>query len=146
MNTRKIINLAFVVLIALLYIGAKQERSALPKDAQGWNFSSYSKMFEAKKEPVKTRNFDEIPQSTKPVDKTISLSTAQKYVTKRTLNGTELLEMDKLPAFNGTFNRGKKVIVYPKSANSEDFKGFMQVFAKTKSKYANNSKYFLFSM
>ena len=141
MNTRKILNVGFLLLIMFLYIGARNERLALPKDAKAWDFSSYSKMFESKENYPKTKSFDEIPKSTQPADRTISLSTAQKYVTQRPLNGTELLELDKLPTFNGTFNRGKKVIVYPKSANSEDFKGFVQVFAKTKAKYTNNAKY-----
>lgn len=141
MNNKTTTNIAFILLICLLFLGAlKSQKTPLNPFSGMPNVPSAESSVEEESPQVVLKDFDEVVQH-KEVDKTIDRATAMNYIQTRPINGTEMLAMTKVKKINPYLNKDKKIIVYVTKGSEREVKAFMAEFSKSRSKYSSNPNY-----
>ncbi len=146
MNNRTSTNIAFIILILLLFVAALKVQKT-PTALQnvvglGQNMPQIpgmnSNQVEKDAEPqIILRDFDTIQQP-KRVKRSIDRATAMKYIKVRPLNGTEMLALTKVKKISEHMNKNRKVIIYVNRGAEKDVQAFIKEFSKSREKYRNN--------
>ncbi len=140
MNNRITTNIAFIILICLLLVGAiKAQKTPVNIFNDLTNIPVTAG--EQKEAPgVVLKDFDEIqePQS---INKSIDRATAMKYIQIRSLNGTEMLALTKVKKINPHLNKDKKIVIYVSRGSEKEVQAFMKEFAKSRAQYSSNPNY-----
>ena len=146
MDNRKSTNIAFIILILLLFVAALKVQKT-PTALQnvvglGQNMPQIpgmnSNQVEKDAEPqIILRDFDTIQQP-KRVKRSIDRATAMKYIKVRPLNGTEMLALTKVKKISEHMNKNRKVIIYVNRGAEKDVQAFIKEFSKSREKYRNN--------
>ena len=146
MNNRTSTNIAFIILILLLFVAALKVQKT-PTALQnvvglGQNMLQIpgmnSNQVEKDAEPqIILRDFDTIQQP-KRVKRSIDRATAMKYIKVRPLNGTEMLALTKVKKISEHMNKNRKVIIYVNRGAEKDVQAFIKEFSKSREKYRNN--------
>ena len=144
-NKTLVNNIFFVVLIVLLAFGAVKSanlENISPEELI--SNSKLSNMF-SKEEPVqeeiqRPNIFDEVQPER--VRQKIDYATASEFIDRRTLSGTEVMELAKRRATAEYFKRnGNKILIfYPTTGSEAMLKAFMRDFTKLRNEQKHNSK------
>lgn len=140
MNNKTTINIAFIILISLLFVSALKSQKT-PVNI----FNDFPSIPAATSEQNETsgvvlRDFDEIQQPEK-INKSIDRATAMSYTQTRPLNGTEMIALTKIKKINPYLNKDKKIVIYVSRGSEKEVQAFMQEFAKSRAQYSSNPNY-----
>lgn len=148
MDNKKSTNIAFIILILLLLISAlKTQKSSLNlaeaikgniPELSGIEYGSSSAKDNAPQ--VVLKDFDTVPPPRK-INRSIDRATAMKYIQTRSLNGTEMLALTKIPKINPHLNKNKKIVIYINKGSERDVQAFIKEFKKSREKYSSNPNF-----
>lgn len=137
-------NIAFIILIVFLTIAASKNMNGF--NMAGFNFADLPSSFgnntteEVVDNGPKVMNEFENMRDVK-TNKKIDLQTAKKYVDYRSLNGTEILEIQKVASLNKHYNGNKKIVIYTTNSNNPDMQRFLSEFAKTRKNFGSKKEF-----
>ncbi len=140
MNNKTGTNIAFIILILFLLIGACKQQPDV--------FSSFSDLgqmikydgedLKVEEEPVVVNEFENMKDVKKP-DTSIDINTARTYIKEVPISGTQMLALNKVKKISPYLNTNKKVIIYVTSEHGDDVEAFLKEFSKTRKHFANSS-------
>ncbi len=140
-------NLAFIILIVFLLIGAIKSQQNSPVgfrslgDLSNFMPAEKKEVVEVEEEHVEVVNEFEGMQDVAPTPRVIDKSTALSYVKIRPITGTEMLALARLRKIAPHLNKGKVIVLYINQGNSRDIRAFMSEFAKTREHFSNDSRF-----
>ena len=118
MNDKTGTNIAFILLILFLFIGAVKKQpdifnSFMNIDGLGGLTEMVGKQEDEKieEEPVVVNEFEHMKDVKKP-DTSIDINTAKSYIKEIPLSGTQMLALTKVKKISPYLNSNKKVIIY----------------------------------
>ena len=149
MDNRKSTNIAFIILILLLFVAAlkAQKTPTALQDVVGLGQNmpqmpgmNYKPVEKDAEPQIILRDFDTIQQP-KRVKRTIDRATAMKYIKVRPLNGTEMLALTKVKKISEHMNKNRKVIIYVDRGSEREIQAFIKEFSKSREKYRYNPNF-----
>lgn len=143
MNNKMATNIAFVILILFLFVGALKNQPDIIKNT--FDFGDMPDLLkheqvetEVDEEPTVVNEFEHM-KDVKKTDKAIDIATAKSYIKEVPLTGTQMLAMTKVKKISPYLNTNKKVVIYVTNDHSSDVEAFLKEFSKTRNHFANSS-------
>jgi len=140
MDKKTSTNIAFIILILLLVYGASDAKKTPIQLSKLFDFPAIENKISSEdkqEERVVLKDFEQVPQPRRNVDKSIDINTAINYIETRFLNGTEVLELSKIENLSPYLNK-KVIIIYVSKSSDQDVRAFIKDFVKMREKYKAN--------
>lgn len=143
MNNKTNTNIAFILLILFLFIGAlKQQPDVI---SSFFNMGDLSGVLEreqietkVEEEPVVVNEFEHM-KDVKRKDDSIDINTAKSYIKEIPLSGTQMLALTKVKKISPYLNTNKKIVIYVTNGQGDDVEAFLKEFSKTRNHFANSA-------
>lgn len=143
MNNKAGTNIAFILLILFLFIGAIKKQPDIISSL--FDFGEMSELLKGEQtetkveeEPVVVNEFEHM-KDVKKTDTSIDINTARSYIKEIPLSGTQMLALAKVKKISPYLNTNKKVIIYVTNEHGSDVEAFLKEFAKTRNHFANSA-------